>query len=80
MKEFKVAVAQMDIKLGDKEVNLKKTAEMASTASKQGADFICLPEYLSTGNVPEQCSKLAEPIPGYAMINLEQLPKRMGYT
>ena len=34
MKEFKVAVAQMDIKLEDKEANLKKTAEIVSTASK----------------------------------------------
>lgn len=78
MKEFKVAVAQMDIKLGDKEVNLKKTAEMAFTASKQGADFICLPEYLSTGNVPEQCSKLAEPIPGYAIDKLGAIAKENG--
>jgi len=78
MKEFKVAVAQMDIKLGDKEANLKKTAEIASTASKQGADFVCLPEYLSTGNVLEQCNKLAEPIPGYVVDKLGAIAKENG--
>jgi len=78
MKEFKVAVAQMDIKLGDKETNLKKTAEMASTASKQGADFVCLPEYLSTGSIPEQCSTLAEPIPGYTVDKLGAIAEENG--
>jgi predicted amidohydrolase len=78
MKEFKVAVAQMDIKLGDKEANLKKTAEIASTASKQGADFVCLPEYLSTGSVPEQSSKLAEPVPGYVVDKLGAIAKENG--
>ncbi|MFH1101519.1 MAG: carbon-nitrogen hydrolase family protein, partial [Methanobacteriota archaeon] len=78
MKEFKVAVAQMDIKLGDKKANLKKTAEIVSVASKQGVDFVCLPEYLSTGSVPEQCSKLAEPIPGYAVDRLGAIAKENG--
>jgi predicted amidohydrolase len=78
MKEFKVAVAQMDIKLGDKETNLKKTAEIASTASKQGADFVCLPEYLSTGNVPEQYSKLSEPVPGYMVDKLGAIAEENG--
>lgn len=78
MKEFKVAVAQMDIKLGDKKANLKKTAEIASSASKQGADFVCLPEYLSTGSVPEQCSKLAEPVPGYVVDKLGAIAEENG--
>jgi len=70
MKNFKVAVAQIDVKLGDKEANIKKIAELSSAASKQGADFICLPEYFSTGSIPEQFGKLAEPIPGYAVNRL----------
>ncbi len=78
MKEFKVAVGQMDIKLEDKEANLKKTAEIVSTASKQGADFVCLPEYLSTGNILEQCSKLAEPVPGYVADRLGAIAKENG--
>ena len=78
MKEFKVAVAQMDIKLGDKKTNLKKTSEMASTAAKQGADFVCLPEYLSTGSILEQCNKLAEPIPGYTVDKLRAIATENG--
>lgn len=78
MKAFKVAVAQMDIKLGDKEANLKKTAEIASTASKQEADFVCLPEYLPTGSIPEQYSTLAEPIPGYVVDKLGAIAKENG--
>ena len=78
MKEFKVAVAQMDIKLGNKEANLKKTAEIVSMASKQEADFVCLPEYLPTGSIPEQCSKLAEPIPGYVVDKLGAIAKENG--
>ena len=64
MKEFKVAVVQMDIKLGDVEANLKKAAELTSAAAKQEADFVCLPEFLPTGWVPDKLGKLAEPIPG----------------
>lgn len=64
MKEFIIAVGQIDLKLGDKKANLKKTAEIISTAAKQNADFICLPEYLSTGSIPEEFSKLSETIPG----------------
>ncbi|HIJ98613.1 TPA: carbon-nitrogen hydrolase family protein [archaeon] len=64
MNEFKVALVQMDIKLADIAVNLKKAAELVAQASKQNADFVCLPEYLPTGWAPEQLSKLADPIPG----------------
>ncbi len=78
MKEFKVAVAQMDIKLEDKEANLNKTAELVSTASKKGADFVCLPEYLSIGNIPERCSKFAEPVPGYVTDRLGVIAKENG--
>jgi len=77
LKEFKVAIAQMDIKLGDKDANLKKTAEMASTASKQGADFVCLPEYFSTGHVFER-GELAESVPGYVVDKLGTIAEENG--
>ncbi len=64
MKDIKVAVAQFDIKLGDKKENLKKTEEFVSKAAAQGADFIVLPEYLSTGSIPDKFRDLAEPVPG----------------
>jgi len=78
MKECKVALAQIDLKLGDKEVNLKKTSAMASKAAKQEVDFLCLPEYLSTGSILEQCSKLAEPIAGYTVNKLKAIAQENG--
>ena len=78
MKEFKVAIAQMNIKTGDKLANLKKASEMASSAAKQGADFLCLPEYFSTGNIFNQCSRFAEPTPGYTIDKLGVIAKENG--
>lgn len=64
MKNFKVAIAQIDIVLADKNLNLKKIADFSSKASEQDANFICFPEYFSTGNIPEKFEKMAEIIPG----------------
>ncbi len=75
MKDTKVAVAQFDIKLGDKEENMGKTEEFVSKASAQGADFIVLPEYLSTGSAPERFDDLAEPVPGDTVKELLKLSK-----
>lgn len=78
MKECKVALAQIDLKLGDKKVNLKKTSAMALKAAKLEADVLCLPEYLSTGSILEQCKKLAEPIPGYTVNKLKIIAQENG--
>jgi predicted amidohydrolase len=78
MSEFKVAVGQMNIQLGDIDANLKKAAEIASTASKKGADFVCLPEYFSTGCAFEFCSELAEPVPGYTVDKLGKIAEENG--
>ena len=78
MEKFKVAVAQIDIKLGDKEANLRKTSEMISIASKQEADFVCLPEYFSTGSIPKQFHELAEPVPGYTVDKLGAIAEENG--
>ncbi len=78
MNEFKVAVGQIDIRLGDKDTNLKKAAEIASIASKLGADFICLPEYFSTGYVFELGGELAESVPGYVVDKLGTIAEENG--
>jgi len=78
MEEFKVAVAQTDVKIGDKESNLKKASEVVSEAAKQGADFVCLPEYFSTGGAFEQFSELGEPIPGDTIDKLGAIAKENG--
>lgn len=73
MEEFKVALGQIDIKLGDREANLKRAAEVAAEAAKQEADFICLPELFPTGWAPKQLANLAEPIPGYIADKLSKI-------
>lgn len=76
MKKFKVAIAQIDIVSEKRELNLKKADELSLTASEKGADFICLPEYFSTGGIFEKFNELAETIPGYTTDKLCEIAKK----
>jgi omega-amidase len=76
MESFTAAIAQMDIALADKEENLKSAAKFASDAALQGADFLCLPEYFSTGSVPGRFGELAESIPGKTTEGLCDIAKK----
>ena len=73
MTKCKVATAQIDLALADKDANFKKIDKIAQTAVKQEADFLCLPEYFTTGCIPEKFSSLAEPIPGYSVDKLKNI-------
>lgn len=73
MEDFKIAVAQFDLKLGDKERNLQKAEDFVVRASKKGADFVILPEYLSTGSAPERFKDLSEPLSGFTFDALKQM-------
>jgi predicted amidohydrolase len=66
MKEsFKVALAQISCKRGDKAANLKKIEKTATDAKKQGADLVIFPELSVTGyTLRDQLYELAETIPG----------------
>lgn len=66
MKEsFKIALAQISCKRGDKAANLKKIEKTATDAKKQGADLVIFPELSVTGyTVRDQLYELAETIPG----------------
>jgi len=66
MKErFKIALAQISCKRGDKATNLKKIEKTATDAKKQGADLVIFPELSVTGyTVRDQLYELAETIPG----------------
>lgn len=64
MKRFTAAVAQTDLKNGDKNSNLDRACEIMASAAERGADLICLPEYLTTGSPGDVLGSLAEPIPG----------------
>jgi predicted amidohydrolase len=76
LKDFKVAIAQIDIVSKKKKLNLKKADELSLIASEKGADFICLPEYFSTGSVPDKFNELAETIPGYTTDLLCEMAKK----
>jgi predicted amidohydrolase len=66
MKEsFKVALAQISCKRGDKAANLKKIEKTATDAKKQEADLVIFPELSVTGyTLRDQLYELAETIPG----------------
>jgi omega-amidase len=78
MRDFRVAVAQMDVKLGEKGFNLEKASGMVSEASQKGADFVCFPEYFLTGSFFEKCDIMADSIPGPSIGKLSALAKEYG--
>lgn len=61
---MRVAVGQMDVKLGDKRANIEKAEELIRRAAEEKAEVICLPELFTTGFKKENVAELAEPIPG----------------
>jgi len=82
MRELAVAIAQLDVVLGDKEVNTEKAIQYIAEAAGKGADIICLPEYFSTGfgykdqaKMLEELGKQAEPISGPTIQKLRQVCK-----
>ncbi len=76
MKDFKVAAAQYDLKLGDKKENLSRAEKFVSKAASKDVDFIVLPEYVSTGSVPERFKELAEPISGDTVTELLHMSEK----
>ncbi|WP_031106458.1 carbon-nitrogen hydrolase family protein [Streptomyces sp. NRRL S-146] len=60
----KIAVVQMESKLGKPEQNLRRAEHYIGEAVAQGADLICLPEAFSTsGNILE-VADVSVPVPG----------------
>jgi predicted amidohydrolase len=76
---FRLALAQVNCKPGDKEENLKKTKEAAEKAKKQEAELLILPELSLTGYVVrDQIYELAEKIPGPSTRIVEKLARETG--
>jgi predicted amidohydrolase len=82
MNRLKVALAQLDVALGDKKSNVTKAVHHIADAAAKGAATVCLPEYFSTGfgykdpaKMRGELSKLAEPIPGPTTQELQQACK-----
>lgn len=78
MKEtFKVALAQLSCKQGNKSENLRKIRRAAARAKKQRADLVVFPELSLTGYVVrDEIYDLAERIPGHSTRIVEDIAKR----
>jgi len=59
-----VALAQIDIVLGDRAANLARGHDVAAQAAAQSADLLVFPELWTTGYDLSRAAELAEPIPG----------------
>jgi predicted amidohydrolase len=69
--EPKVAVAQMDCKLGDVETNLATIEKLAARMERLGADIVCFPELATTGySLNARWRRYAETVPGPTSIAL----------
>ena len=69
MKEFKVAVYQMEISPAKKEENLRKVKEKFAELNNSEIDLVVLPELFSTGFAYSHFSGLAEEIESSATLN-----------
>lgn len=80
MKEkFKIALAQISSKPGDKKGNLRKIEQAAIEAEKQRAQLLILPEMSLTGYViKDRIYELAEEIPGHSTRLVEKIAKETG--
>jgi len=78
MKEkFKVALAQISCKQGDKAENIRKIERNVTQAKKQGAELIIFPELSLTGyTLRDRVYELAETIPGRSIGILEKMAKK----
>lgn len=78
MKEkFKVALAQISCKQGDKAENIKKIERNVIQAKKQGAELVIFPELSLTGyTLRDRVYELAETIPGCSTGILEKIAER----
>ncbi|MCP5098775.1 MAG: carbon-nitrogen family hydrolase [Chloroflexi bacterium] len=56
---LKIACGQMDVQLGQPDVNLEKVREMTAVSAKQGADIVVFPELWSTGYDLENADRYA---------------------
>lgn len=65
-RRLKIAVVQMESKLGREAANLRRAERFVRQAAAEGATLVCLPEaFLTSGNILE-VADVAVPIPGDA--------------
>ncbi|MDO8055477.1 MAG: carbon-nitrogen family hydrolase [Candidatus Hermodarchaeota archaeon] len=74
--EFRVACAQMDIALGNKEVNLETAAKLVKEAAQNKIDLMLFPELFQTGYCLDKAELVAEPPKGHTVELLRELAGR----
>lgn len=76
-RQFKIALAQISCKQGDKAANLNKIRANIAKAKRQGAQLVVFPEMSLTGYVlKDRVYELAENIPGPSTKTIEALAKQ----
>jgi predicted amidohydrolase len=74
--EFRIACAQMDIALGNKEQNLEQAAQIVKEAASRQIDLILFPELFTTGYCLDKADVLSEPPKGHSIELLRDLAGR----
>lgn len=75
--QFKIALAQISCRQGDKKENIRRIEQKATEARQEGADLVIFPELSLTGyTMRDQIYDLAETIPGPSTTVLEQLARK----
>ncbi|WP_327680866.1 carbon-nitrogen hydrolase family protein [Streptomyces sp. NBC_00467] len=78
MGRLRIAVVQMESKLGREPANLRRAERYVRQAAGDGADLVCLPEaFLTSGNILE-VADVAVPIPGDATDQLCRVAAELG--
>ena len=76
----KVAVAQIDCKLGKPTVNLKSIRNLAERAARSEPHILCFPELATTGySLNAKWRKFSETIPGPTTEQLSSIAREYGY-
>lgn len=77
--DVRVAVAQMDCRLGDVRTNLRQIGYLAQKIGKRDVDIVCFPELVTTGySLNEKWVELAETIPGETTGRLSSIAEEFG--
>lgn len=76
---FKVALAQISCRRGDKKANIQKMGEYTARARQQSARLVIFPELSLTGYViRDELYELAEEVPGPSTKAIEKIAKENG--
>ncbi|MEJ2008832.1 MAG: carbon-nitrogen hydrolase family protein [Acidobacteriota bacterium] len=78
---MRVAAVQMDVKILDKEHNLRRVLENLESAAREGAELVVFPECVLTGycfTSREEALPVAETVPGPSTEKIAAAAKRLG--